>query len=206
MVEQLRRRTGIDADKILDAALTLFAKQGYQVTSMDEIGSSLGIKGPSLYNHVRSKQDVLVAIMTNTMGALIRAQDAALEAGGDFRTQLRRVVEAHVRYHASHPREAFVGNREIGSLETKYRVELLELRDAYEHKLRSLIEDGSVAGEFSVPSAKLVSYAILEMGIGVATWFNPQGELGVDEVAYVYAEMSLRMVTMRTHTEETSLL
>jgi hypothetical protein len=72
------------------------------------------------------------------------------------------------------------------------------LRDAYEHRLRSLIEEGSAIGEFSVPSAKLVSYAILEMGMGVAAWFNPNGDLSVDEVAYIYTEIALRIVTERT--------
>jgi hypothetical protein len=72
------------------------------------------------------------------------------------------------------------------------------MRDAYEHRLRSLIEEGCVIGEFSVPSAKLVSYAILEMGRGVAAWFNPDGDLNVDEVAYIYTEIALRSVTERT--------
>jgi AcrR family transcriptional regulator len=192
------QRATIDEEAILGAALRLFADHGYQATTMDDIGAALGIKGPSLYNHVRSKQDLLVEIMLSTMNTLIRNQRAALDAGGDLSTRLRRTVEAHVRFHAAHPREAFVGNREISSLEPDFRLQVLELRDAYEHRLRSLIAEGCAIGDFSVPSAKLASYAILEMGMGVASWFNPDGELSVDEVAYIYTEIALRMVTERT--------
>jgi AcrR family transcriptional regulator len=189
-----RQRAPINADVISGAALRLFAERGYQATTMDDIGAALGITGPSLYKHVRSKQELLSSIMVETMDTLIRNQMAALAAGGDVATRLRRTVEAHVRYHAAHPREAFVGNREIANLEPDSRLRIIELRDAYEHRLRSLIAEGCENGEFSVPSAKLVSYAILEMGMGVAAWFQPGGDLNVDEVAYVYAEMAHRMV------------
>lgn len=198
MASHSRQRATINADAISVAALRLFAERGYQATTMDDIGAALGIKGPSLYKHVHSKQDLLAEIMLETMETLIRTQRAALDAGGDLTTRLRRTVEAHVRYHAAHPREAFVGNREIANLEPDFRRQILELRDAYEYRLRSLIEEGCAVGEFSVPSTKLVSYAILEMGMGVAAWFNPGGELSVDEVAYIYTGIALRIVTCQT--------
>jgi len=36
-------------EKILDAALTLFAKNGYDGTSVEQIANIVGIKAPSLY-------------------------------------------------------------------------------------------------------------------------------------------------------------
>jgi len=197
MASSLRQRKTVDEEAILGEALRLFAERGYQATTMDDIGAALGIKGPSLYNHVRSKHDLLVGIMSKTMNTLIRNQMAALDAGGDFATRLRRTVEAHVRFHAANPHEAFVGNREISSLEPDARLQILELRDAYEHRLRALIAEGCAVGEFSVPSPKLASYAILEMGIGVAPWFRSDGELSVDQVAYIYSDIAIRMMTER---------
>src|ERR1700689_1565375 len=194
MAIRANRRSSIDAESISDAALRLFSERGYQATTMEDLGAVLGIRGPSLYKHVRSKQDLLVEIMLNTMNSLVNNQIAALDAGGTVATRLRRTVEAHVRYHAAHRDEAFVGNREILSLDTDYREQILKLRDDYEHRLRALIEEGCAIGDFSVPSVKLVSFAILEMGMGVAAWFNPEGELSVDQVAYTYAEMALRIV------------
>jgi AcrR family transcriptional regulator len=189
------RRHPVDAESISDAALQLFSERGYQTTTMDDLGAALGIRGPSLYKHVRSKQDLLAGIMLQTMNTLTSNQVAALDAGGDVATRLRRAVEAHVRYHAAHPHEAVVGNREIFSLESDYRNQILALRDAYEHRLRGLIEEGCALGNFSVSSAKLVSFAILEMGVGVAAWFKPDGEFGIDQVAYIHTEIALRMVT-----------
>ena len=44
-------------EKILDAALTLFAENGYDGTSVEQIANIVGIKAPSLYKHYKSKED-----------------------------------------------------------------------------------------------------------------------------------------------------
>lgn len=187
----LASRAAIDSDTIRSAALRLFAQSGYRSTTMADIGAALGIRGPSLYKHVGSKQDLLVQIMVGTMNALIDDQDAARRAGGDVRTQLRRMVEAHVRFHALNAEQAFVGNREIGNLEQPHRDRVLALRDQYERGIRDAVADGVEAGVLTTPDPRLASYAVLDMGIGVATWFRPDGSRTADQIAYAYADFAL---------------
>lgn len=50
-------------EKILDAALELFSERGYDGTGVDLIAESAGIKGPSLYRHFSSKEDILSALI-----------------------------------------------------------------------------------------------------------------------------------------------
>ena len=50
-------------DKILDAALTLFAENGYDGISVEQIASIVGIKAPSLYKHYKGKEDILNALI-----------------------------------------------------------------------------------------------------------------------------------------------
>src|SRR5580693_1127814 len=115
------RRLPVTRAAVRDSALRLFAERGYQLTTMMDIGAALGIRGPSLYKHVTSKQELLAEIMTETMTTLISRQRTAVDAGGPPGVQLRRAVEAHVRYHATHREHALVGNREIESLEEPTR-------------------------------------------------------------------------------------
>ena len=49
-------------EKILDAALTLFAENGYDGTSVEQIANIVGIKAPSLYKHYKGKEDILNAL------------------------------------------------------------------------------------------------------------------------------------------------
>ena len=50
-------------ERILEAALTLFAENGYDGTSVEQIVTEVGIKAPSLYKHYKGKEDILNALI-----------------------------------------------------------------------------------------------------------------------------------------------
>jgi AcrR family transcriptional regulator len=187
------RVTESAARPIRAAALELFAAHGYRATTMADIGAALGIRGPSLYKHVQSKQDLLAEIMVDTITTLIANQRSARRAGGDIVVQVRRMVEAHVRFHTTHREQAFVGNREIGNLEDPHRDKVLRLRRSYEQGLRQAIAEGIRCAAFTVEHPRLASYAVLDMGIGVATWFSADGPYSADQIAYTYADFAIAM-------------
>ena len=119
-----------------------------------------------------------------------------LRGGTDVRVRLRRVVENHVRYHAEHRYEAFVGTRELDNLDEPHRANsLVAMRRQYEDTVRKLVDEGQRLGVFDVASERLASYAILDMGIGVASWYNPRGSLSPDDVAQTYAALVDQMVS-----------
>lgn len=49
-------------EKILDAALECFSRNGFQGTSIDEIATECGMKAPNLYKYFKSKDAILAAI------------------------------------------------------------------------------------------------------------------------------------------------
>lgn len=51
-------------ERIVIESLKLFAKKGYDGVSMREIAAAVGIKGASLYNHFKGKEDIFHAIFT----------------------------------------------------------------------------------------------------------------------------------------------
>ena len=56
-------------NRILDAALQLFATHGYAGASMRQIAAAVGMKAPSLYNHFSGKAAILSALSAG-MGPL----------------------------------------------------------------------------------------------------------------------------------------
>lgn len=50
-------------ERILEAALTLFAEKGYNGTSVEQIANAVGIRAPSLYKHYKGKEDILNALI-----------------------------------------------------------------------------------------------------------------------------------------------
>lgn len=53
-------------NKIIEAALSLFAARGYDAVSVSEIAAAVGIRAPSLYNHFESKKAIFYAIVEET--------------------------------------------------------------------------------------------------------------------------------------------
>jgi AcrR family transcriptional regulator len=63
-----QRRPGTTArDEILDAAGELFTTMGYTGTSTRTIADSVGIRQASLYHYVKTKDDILCALLSQTV-------------------------------------------------------------------------------------------------------------------------------------------
>ncbi len=63
-----QRRPGITArDEILDAASELFTTLGYTGTSTRTIADSVGIRQASLYHYFKTKDDILCALLSQTV-------------------------------------------------------------------------------------------------------------------------------------------
>ena len=71
------------AKRILDVAEDLFARQGYEGTSLRQIASGAGIREPGLYNHFASKQALYEAVLHRALNPMAQVLAAHLgEAPG----------------------------------------------------------------------------------------------------------------------------
>lgn len=52
-------------ERILDSALTLFSQKGYDGVGVDLIAEQSGLKGPSIYKHFKSKEEILDTLISN---------------------------------------------------------------------------------------------------------------------------------------------
>jgi len=185
------------SDAIRLAALKLFAEHGYESTTIDQIGSAAGIRGPSIYRHFSSKQELLFGIMLRTVRELIAMQKIAETSCDEVVLRLRRMIEAHVRYHTRHKLEAFVGNRELRSLNPENYEVIRHERRNYELGVRNVLELGVATGEFHVESPMLTSFALMDLGVGISAWYRDSGRIGEDLVVSTYGDFALRLVGAR---------
>lgn len=180
---------------ILDAALEVFVAQGFLGATMEDIGEVVGMRAPSLYKHVRSKQQLLAELMSRSIADIHRALSAAITSTDDLELRLRRAMEAHVRYHAANRLDALLGANELSNLEPgPLRVGILAERDRYEAAFVEVVHSGVEAGVFDIARPRLTAMALLDLGSGVAVWFRSDGEIGVDELVYHYSDLAVRMV------------
>jgi AcrR family transcriptional regulator len=187
-------RSSTSRGTVLDAACLLFAERGYRGTSMRDIAEALGVRAPSLYNHVASKQEILLAIMDKAMDRALSAQAEAVEGITDAPEQLRRATESLVLDFLRFPAEVTVCNTEVRSLEPANRLAIVAKRDQYAARVRHIIEHGCREGRFRTPTPEIAAFAVLEMGNNAKSWFRPSGRYPDTFVARAYGEFALRVV------------
>jgi AcrR family transcriptional regulator len=187
-VEGTRRR-------ILEGALLLFASEGFHASSMRELAKVVELQPSALYVHFASKEHLLAELVRAGHEAHHQSLRAALsEAGAEPLAQLRALVGAHVRIHASHPHLAIVVNSQLEALSPDLAAPGLALRKQSIALLREVLERGAATGVFSVPDTTVTAAAISAMGLRVPYWYAPSPELPMDRMVEAHVELAVRMV------------
>jgi TetR/AcrR family transcriptional regulator len=80
-------------DRLMTAAVELFASKGYAATSVREIVESAGVTKPALYYYFKSKDGIFLEIMGEALRAFEETIGAALEAGGSATERIYRLLD-----------------------------------------------------------------------------------------------------------------
>lgn len=189
------RGTGeVTANLIRDIALELFSDFGYESTTIRTIAQAVGVGPGSIYNHYASKEAILWDLVHTAMSDLERLAEEADAPNASATERLRRFVGCHVDFHARRSREARVVNRQIYSLSPESFATVTAARDRYERRLRGLIALGTETGEFAVPDVRIATYAVLQMGMAISTWYRPNGPFEIAQLRDHYVALALKVV------------
>jgi AcrR family transcriptional regulator len=89
-------------EAVLAAAVRLFAERSYAAVSLDDIAAALGIAGPSVYNHVPSKIDLLVTPLRRGTAYLHVQVADVLAASADQVSALRGLLRSYAEFAFGH--------------------------------------------------------------------------------------------------------
>jgi AcrR family transcriptional regulator len=201
--------------KLLETALLLFAERGFHGVSVRDITAKVGVKASALYAHWSSKEQLLTELMhlghQLHRDALRDAVDVAAPSPSD---QLRALVEAHARSHATYPMLARVCASDVHVLSPDSLSTVLAMRLEVISLFMNTIEAGMLSGEFGSGDPFLLTAAITGMGMRVAYWYggniaglefsavlgsdmSPGRLYTADQIATTYADLALHMVRKR---------
>lgn len=146
-------------EQILAAAAELFARHGFHGVGIDDIGSAVGISGPALYRHFRSKDAMLGEMLTSISEALLAAGLARVGHTTTPEAALNDLVRFHVDFALDNPALITVQERNLGNLTEpdRRRVRALQRRyvEVWVDTIRAVVP---AAGE---PTARAAAHAVL---------------------------------------------
>lgn len=176
-------------EDILDAAAQVIRKKGFHAASMADIAQAVNLQKASLYHHVASKQEILLALLDRAIDMLTEriAPLAAQSAPAD--EKLRQMIHAYLQLMAENADLASVLLFEHRSLEPKQHARHIPNRDRFEALWRDVVLEGVKSKKFVSPDPGLAARAMLGTLNWTLTWYRPGGEMSMEQIADQIADL-----------------
>ena len=148
-------------DTIREKAANLFMEKGFYATSMRELARDVGMEAPSLYNHIRSKEDILKEICFDYAHRYLEGITFIRKTVSSNREQLRAVIDMHIEIALNDPASITVFNDEWRHLKVPAISDFRSMRKTYENQLLEILKEGIKRREFAHMDPDIAMYTLL---------------------------------------------
>jgi hypothetical protein len=107
----------------------------------------------------------------------------------DPEEQLRQLMRFHISYTICGPDETYITDDELRNLNADNYLQIIAKRDAYQKLFEEVFLSGSQQQGWLVVDHKLIARAAIQMGTGVASWYQPDGPMSIDQISEYYADL-----------------
>lgn len=173
-------------DRIVRAAIDLFADKGFHGTGVAEIGERADVQRGALYYHIGSKEELLWQILRDYIQLMLLDAEQIAAGPDDPIAKLRKLIHSHVRLIIRHQREVAIQLRDVGALTGDRAAELQDLRDRVQRCWQRVIDAGHAEGLLRTDD-HVVTNSLLGMLNMVTFWYRPHGDRSPGEIAEILA-------------------
>jgi AcrR family transcriptional regulator len=158
---------------------------------MQDIAEAVHLQKASLYHHVSSKQEILVAVLDNAIDLLTDKIQAVLNLPLSPEEKLHKAIEEYLSLLLEKKEQAVVLLLEHRSLEPRFQEQHIPRRDRFEVLWRKIIEEGTETGIFICSNPAIATKALLGIMNWTITWYRPEGPLSPEDLANQYTNLFL---------------
>lgn len=169
-------------DVILKAAASLFREKGYKAASMRDLAVKVGVEAASLYNHIRSKSELLHTICFDVANVFFE-HIAKVEATDLSAIQkLDVLLRFHIKQMIENYEEVHVSDREWRFLNEPYLENFQNQRRSYRRRLAAIIQSGIEKGEINAIDASTAVLIMLHAIGGIESWHRSTHKISGEEL------------------------
>lgn len=167
---------------ILRKASAMFREKGFAATSMRDLAEAVGIEAASLYNHIRSKNEILEAICFDV--ANIFNTNIEMTDGSNLNTiaKIESLLRFHIRQMIENYEEVYVSDREWKHLDEPYLSNFQLQRRNYRKRFASIIETGIARNEIRKIDAPTAVLIMLHAVSGIESWHRSKAKISAQEL------------------------
>jgi AcrR family transcriptional regulator len=180
-------------ERVLDAAVELFATQGYSATTVSQVIERAGLTKGGFYHHFASKDELLYEVYGDLISRQAAAMDEIFARGLARADALRLFIHDLVESTAGSSQQALVFWRELHHLGSERTAEYRRARRRVHDGMQRLIAEGQKAEEFGLAaSAETVTFTIFGVINELPLWYRPSGRKRPAQIAAELADFVLR--------------
>lgn len=175
--------------EILRAAAQIFQEKGYHASSMQDIAEAVELKKGSLYHHVKSKQEILLALLDEALEMIIDRLDQINSQDISPDLKLRQAMRSYLTFLADNRSIASVLLLEYRSLEPELKKLHIPRRDQVDRIWQEIITEGISLGVFQTAQPALITKALVGVLNWTITWYREDGALSPTEIADHFSDL-----------------
>lgn len=177
-----QRKKASKKELILRKAATMFLEKGFSATSMRDLAETVGIEAASLYNHIRSKNEILEAICFDVANIFNTNMEAVESSRQRSILKIEELLRFHIRQMVQNYEAVHVSDREWKHLDEPYLSNFQNQRRAYRKKFAGIIEEGIVRNEIRKIDAPTAVLIILHAVSGIESWHRSKARISAQEL------------------------
>lgn len=158
--------------EIINCAAKLFKEKGYSAVTMRDIAQAMNIKAASLYNHINSKQEILVLIIINIAEEFTSVMNEILLCNCSSIEKVKKVIDLHIDITLRNPEALACLNNDWMHLTDKELAYFMKMRQEYEDSFRAIVKSGILKNEILNLNIEVVIFSTLSTLRTLYIWYD----------------------------------
>ena len=185
--------------QIIDAAIRVFARNGYYNSRVSDIAREAGIASGTIYLYFKTKEDILITLFREKMSAFVSSLRRAIAGEPDAVAKVRRLVRLHFEMLEGDPDLAEVVQVELRQGQKFFRGASSQEVAAYFALIGSVLEEGVGQGHFKSGLSVKVATKVLfgAMDQMATSWVLGKRGYRLVDTAPAVADLFLQGVAAR---------
>jgi TetR/AcrR family transcriptional regulator, cholesterol catabolism regulator len=169
-------------DVIVAKAASLFREKGFKAASMRDLAEAVGVEAASLYNHIKSKTELLHELCFSVANRFLhKIDEVELEKTSSI-YKIEKLLRFHIDEMIHHYEEVYVSDREWKHLSDPYLSNFQNQRRIYRKRFAAIIEAGIKNGEIKKIDAPTAVLIMLHAISGIESWHRSVQKINAEEL------------------------
>jgi len=168
---------------VLETAARLICERGYEAASIQDIAAACGLTKAGLYYYIRSKEDLLLEIMSYGMDIFEERVLLQVLAIGDPVERLKACMEKNIfLVTEGWSKEVTIILHEHDTLTGAARQQINARKKRYVRFLESSFEEAMREGRIRRVEPRVAAFAFLGQVLWIYKWFRPDGKIPAEQL------------------------